>query len=136
MNETVTGKIQDIKPRPVSTKAGPATVYDITIDGITISSFKPGNVSAGDTVEVEFYTNNGYRNAVNIKLVEPAKGQTALPNFGAGPTKFTYSDRIDIGMMMSIAESENTRMGKKEQLSSDEVLRLIALFKKVHDGLN
>ena len=132
VNEKVTGKIQDIKPRPVNTKTGAATVYDIEINGIMISTFKPGDVKPGDTVEVEYYTNNGYRNAVNIKLVEAAKGQLQMPQFGAGPTKFTFSDRIDIGLMMSIAEGENNRLGKKEPLSADDVARLIALYKKVH----
>jgi len=132
VNEKITGLIQSINPRPVNTGNGPATVYDVEINNIKISTFKPGDVKPGDTAEIEYYTNNGYRNAVNIKLVAAATGQTTMPRFGAGPTKFTFSDRIDIGLMMSIAEGENNRLGKKEPLSADDIARMIALYKKVH----
>ena len=132
VNEKITGKIQSIAPRTVNTKTGPATVNDITVNDIMISSFKPEG-KPGDTVEIEFYTKNGYRNAVNIKIVEVAAGQTVMPQFGAGPSKFIMSDRIDIGLMMSIAEWENARLGKKEAITSEDVARLIALFKKIHN---
>ena len=131
VNEKITGKIELINTRTVNTKTGQAVVTDLTINGVTISSFKPVG-ELGDTVEAEFYTNNGYRNATNIKLVEKAKGQVDLKKFGAGPVKFTFSDRIDIGQMMVLAESENARLGKKEPLSADDVARFVALYKKVN----
>ena len=131
VNEKITGKIQSINPRQVNTATGPATVNDITIDGIMISTFKPDG-KPGDTVEIEFYTKNGYRNAVNIKVLEVAVGQTVMPQFGAGPTKFIMSDRIDPGYMIGLAISEKARMGNKEPVTSEDVAKMCALFKKVH----
>jgi hypothetical protein len=131
VNEKVTGKIQSINPRQVNTATGPATVNDITINDIVISTFKPDG-KPGDTVEIEFYTKNGYRNAVNIKVVEVATGQTVMPQFGAGPTKFVMSDRIEIGYMIGLAIQEKARLADKSVLTSEDVAKMCALFKKVH----
>jgi len=132
VNEKITGKIQAINVRPVNTRTGPTDRSDITVNGIMISSFKPGDVKIGDTVEIEFYTNNGYRNAVSIKLIEAASGQTTMPVFGAGPTKFIMSDRIDPGYMISLAISDKARLEDKTPLTSEDVAKMCALFKKVH----
>ena len=131
VNEKVTGKIQSINPRTVNTKTGPATVNDITINDIMISSFKPEG-KPGDTVEIEFYTKNGYRNAVNIKVVEVATGQTVMPQYGAGPAKFILSDRIDPGYMIGLAIQDKARVDDKMPLTSEDVAKMCALFKKVH----
>lgn len=132
MNEKITGKIQSISPRTVNTKTGPTERSDITINDIMISSFKPGDVKMGDTVEIEFYTNNGYRNAVSIKLVEAATGQMTMPVFGAGTAKFIMGDRIDPGYMIGLAISEKARLGDKTPLTSEDVAKMCTLFKKVH----
>ena len=131
VNEKITGKIQGINPRQVNTKTGPATVSDITINDIMISSFKPEG-KPGDEVEIEFYTKNGYRNAVNIKVLKEAVGQTVMPQFGGGPVKFIMSDRIDIGQMINLVIQEKARLGNKEPVSSEDVAKMIALFKKIH----
>jgi len=134
VNEKTTGLVTSVTPRPVNTKSGPSTAYDVLINGIVISSFRP-ECKAGDTVEIDYYTNNGYRNAVSTKVLTPApalQGQTSLPQHGIAPTKFTLTDRIDLGQMMALAEAERARVGSKDLLRAADIASMITLFKEVH----
>jgi hypothetical protein len=76
---STTGVISKITPRNVNTARGPATVHDVLINGISISTFKLGDAKEGDSVMVEYTQNGNYFNMVNMSKAEKPVQSTLAP---------------------------------------------------------
>jgi hypothetical protein len=90
----ITGVVQKINSRAVTTAYGNKTAYSVQVDGEWYSAgFKRPTVNDGDTVEVSYKMNGTYRNADSIVKVET----TGAPAPVGVPSKSTggYSPRIE-----------------------------------------
>lgn len=90
----ITGVVQKINSRAVTTAYGNKTAYSVQVDGEWYSAgFKRPTVNDGDTVEVSYKMNGSYRNADSIVKVETtgAPAPVGVPSKSPGG----YSPRID-----------------------------------------
>jgi hypothetical protein len=118
------GVVTAIAPRSVQTQRGAATVTDITVNGIKISTFRPGDVKVGDTIDARYSQNGNFFNAVSIvKLTPPVQSTLAmeeniLPAPASNAPKPLTMARVDINA--AIARAIEYNAGKDVPLSKIE----------------
>jgi hypothetical protein len=98
----ISGIIEAIYPRMTAK----GTAYDIIIDGMAYSTFRPGNVKAGDTVDIEFIMNGSFRNIQKITVVPAKPTQTKIPEFSQPsiPKPATIANRrMDFFVCLKVA---------------------------------